>query len=418
MATFQYIATSNGSNKIVKGEIEALGRDDAIKSITKQQLTPIIIKPVTKLSNEIKFSLLKPRNVKQDELSIFTRQLSTMINAGVPLTRSLNSLQEHTENPVFRDTLDSIKGDVESGVSLADALSKHPKVFSDIYVNMVRAGEAAGILDEVLNRLAVQQEKSATIRKKIKSAMTYPVVLVVISVLAFFGLMIFVIPKIGQIIIDLGGPDAELPLITKIMLGISNFIISFWYILFPVIGACCVGIKKYLATPQGKTKFHIAILKLPAVSTIIKKVAVARFARTYASLIGAGVSVIEALSITSRAVGNKVYESALQEACTRLENGEQLSRVIEEKSDLFPSILAQMLAVGEETGQTDTVLAKVADFYEEEVDTAIESISSIIEPVMIVFMGGMVGLIAASVCYLSPVYRKTLRSRYYKRLML
>lgn len=397
MATFQYIATSNGSNKIVKGEIEALGRDDAIKSITKQQLTPISIKPVTKLSNEIKFSLLKPRNVKQDELSIFTRQLSTMINAGVPLTRSLNSLQEHTENPVFRDTLENVKGDVESGVSLADALGKHPKVFSDIYVNMVRAGEAAGILDEVLNRLAVQQEKSATIRKKIKSAMTYPVVLVVISVLAFFGLMIFVIPKIGQIIIDLGGPDAELPLITKIMLGISNFIISFWYILFPVIGACCVGIKKYLATPQGKTKFHIAILKLPAVSTIIKKVAVARFARTYASLIGAGVSVIEALSITSRAVGNKVYESALQEACTRLENGEQLSRVIEEKSDLFPSILAQMLAVGEETGQTDTVLAKVADFYEEEVDTAIESISSIIEPVMIVFMGGMVGLIAASV---------------------
>lgn len=397
MATFQYIATSNGSNKIVKGEIEALGRDDAIKSITKQQLTPISIKPVTKLSNEIKFSLFKPRNVKQDELSIFTRQLSTMINAGVPLTRSLNSLQEHTENPVFRDTLDSINGDVESGVSLADALGKHPKVFSDIYVNMVRAGEAAGILDEVLNRLAVQQEKSATIRKKIKSAMTYPVVLVVISVLAFFGLMIFVIPKIGQIIIDLGGPNAELPLITKIMLGISNFIISFWYILFPVIGVCCVGIKKYLATPQGKTKFHIAILKLPAVSTIIKKVAVARFARTYASLIGAGVSVIEALSITSRAVGNKVYESALQEACTRLENGEQLSRVIEEKSDLFPSILAQMLAVGEETGQTDTVLAKVADFYEEEVDTAIESISSIIEPVMIVFMGGMVGLIAASV---------------------
>ena len=397
MATFQYIATSNGSNKIVKGEIEALGRDDAIKSITKQQLTPISIKPVTKLSNEIKFSLLKPRNVKQDELSIFTRQLSTMINAGVPLTRSLNSLQEHAENPVFRDTLENIKGDVESGVSLADALSKHPKVFSDIYVNMVRAGEAAGILDEVLNRLAVQQEKSATIRKKIKSAMTYPVVLVVISVLAFFGLMIFVIPKIGQIIIDLGGPDAELPLITKIMLGISNFIISFWYILFPVIGVCCVGIKKYLATPQGKTKFHIAILKLPAVSTIIKKVAVARFARTYASLIGAGVSVIEALSITSRAVGNKVYESALQEACARLENGEQLSRVIEEKSDLFPSILAQMLAVGEETGQTDTVLAKVADFYEEEVDTAIESISSIIEPVMIVFMGGMVGLIAASV---------------------
>ena len=261
---------------------------------------------------------------------------------------------------------------------------------------MVRAGEAAGILDEVLNRLAVQQEKSTTIRKKIKSAMTYPVVLVVISVLAFFGLMIFVIPKIGQIIIDLGGPDAELPLITKIMLGISNFIISFWYILFPVIGACCVGIKKYLATPQGKAKFHIAILKLPAVSTIIKKVAVARFARTFSALMGSGAAVLESLEVTSHSVGNVVYEEALLKAAKEVENGKNLSTIIE-KTGLFPPIVSQMLAVGEETGQTDVVLVKVADFYEEEVDVAIDSIGSIIEPVMIVLMGGMVGLIAASV---------------------
>jgi type IV pilus assembly protein PilC len=265
---------------------------------------------------------------------------------------------------------------------------------------MVRAGEAAGILDDILKRLAMQQEKNATMRKKIKSAMTYPMVLIGITIIAFFGLMIFVIPQIGKILTDLGGEDAKLPVITQVMLAISDFLIHQWYILVPIVVVGIIFLSRYIKTPKGKSQFHHIVLKVPAVKTIVKKVAVARFARTFAALMGAGVAVLEALAVTSRAVGNVVYEEALVDAADQVKNGATLSSIIE-KNDLFPAIVAQMLAVGEETGQTDTVLIKVADFYEEEVDVAIDGLSSIIEPVMIVVMGGMVGLIAASV--MSPI---------------
>ena len=233
-------------------------------------------------------------------------------------------------------------------------------------------------------------------RKKIKSAMTYPMVLVFITIVAFFGLMIFVIPQIGKIIKDLGGPDAELPMLTKIMLGISDFLIHFWFIIIPLIVGSIILLLRFIKTPKGKRLFHRLILKIPAINSIIQKVAVARFARTFSALMGAGVAVLEALNVTARAVGNVVYEEALVAASEEVKNGKNLSSIIE-KNPMFPPIVAQMLAVGEETGQTDTVLVKVADFYEEEVDTAIDGISSIIEPVMILGMGAMVGLIAASV---------------------
>ncbi|HEX6416288.1 MAG TPA: type II secretion system F family protein, partial [Candidatus Saccharimonadales bacterium] len=286
--------------------------------------------------------------------------------------------------------------DVEDGAQLADALAKYPGTFSDVYVNMVRAGEAAGILDEILKRLAIQQEKNSTIRKKVKSAMTYPMVLVVITILAFFGLMLFVIPQIGKILQDLGGPDAELPALTQGMLGISGFMTNYWFIVFPLIIGGVFLLLRYLKTPKGKAIFHRFILKLPGIKSIVTKVAVARFARTFSALMGAGVAVLEALNVTAHAVGNVVYEQSLIDAAEEVKNGATLSSVIE-KNELFPAIVAQMLAVGEETGQTDTVLVKVADFYEEEVDVAIDGLSSIIEPVMILVMGSMVGLIAASV---------------------
>jgi type IV pilus assembly protein PilC len=261
---------------------------------------------------------------------------------------------------------------------------------------MVAAGEAAGILDDILKRLAMQQEKNASMRKKIKSAMTYPMVLVFITVGAFFGLMIFVIPQIGKIIKDMAGPDASLPALTQVMLAISAAIISYWYIVFPIIGAVIYGIIRYVKSPSGKKVFHRVILKIPGVGTIVQKVAIARFTRTFSALMGAGVAVLEALDVTSRAVGNSVYEDAIAQAAVEVKNGKQLSTIID-GNPLFPGIVAQMLSVGEETGQTDMVLVKVADFYEEEVDVAIDGISSVIEPVMIVFMGGMVGVIAASV---------------------
>ena len=395
MATFEYTAIGQKGDKL-SGTLDAADRAAVIKSLTAQNLRPLSIKEESGTSSKALLKLFKRGNVKSDELVVFTRELSAMVGAGVPLLRALNSLHEHAESKALQKILATVIKDVEGGDQLGDALAKHPNTFSDVYINMVRAGEAAGILDDILKRLAYQQEKNATIRKKIKSAMTYPMVLVGITVLAFFGLMLFVIPQIGNILTQLGGEDAQLPLITRFMLGLSSFILALWYIIIPLFAGAIFMTLKYLKTPSGKAIFHRLVLKIPGLKTIIMKIAVARFSRTFSALIGAGVPVLEALNVTARAVGNVVYEAALVEAGNAVESGATLSSEIE-KNPLFPAIVPQMLAVGEETGQTDTVLVKVADFYEEEVDVAIDGISAIIEPVMIVFMGGMVGLIAASV---------------------
>ncbi|MBC7565205.1 type II secretion system F family protein [Candidatus Saccharibacteria bacterium] len=398
MPKFAYVAV-NLQQKAVNGQTEQVDRTAVIAALTKQNLRPVSIRElaVKKGIGSIDFNnLFQATKVKNDQLVIFTRQLSAMVGAGVPLLRSLTSLEKHCEDPVLKKTLALVIKDVEGGNSLANSLAKFPLIFNDIYVNMVRAGEAAGIIDDILKRLAYQQEKSAAIRKKIKSAMAYPIVLMGITVLAFFGLMLFVIPQIGKILADLGGPDAKLPGITLFMLALSHFLTTYWYIIIPVIVGAVFGIIRYIRTPKGRRNFHLLILKIPGIKIIIRKSAVARFARTFSALMGAGVAVLECLEVTSRAVGNIIFQEALQEAAREVKNGKSLSSVIE-ANELFPGIVSQMLAVGEETGQTDTVLVKVADFYEEEVDLAIEGISSIIEPVMIVIMGSMVGLIAASV---------------------
>jgi type IV pilus assembly protein PilC len=396
MPRFLYTAT-NKQKKVVSGSFEAADRAAAMAALGKQDLTPISLSEGTakKAPGGI-LSFMGQGSVKSDDLVMFTRQLSAMVSAGVPLLRALTSLHDHTESKALKTVTEKIVKDVEGGMQLADALAKHPNTFSDVYINMVRAGEAAGILDEILKRLAMQQEKNASMRKKIKSAMTYPTVLIVITIGAFFGLMLFVIPKIGGILKDLGGPDAKLPPLTQAMLAISGFLLHYGLFLLPVVAVGVFFLIRFLKTPQGKAIFHRVVLKIPMISPIIQKVAVARFARTFSALMGAGVAVLEALNVTAHAVGNVVYEQALIDAAEQVKNGKTLSSVIE-KNDLFPPIVAQMLSVGEETGQTDTVLVKVADFYEEEVDVAIDGISSIIEPVMILVMGSMVGLIAASV---------------------
>lgn len=403
MATFRYIATDS-EKRPVQGTITAEDRATALASLNKQNLKPVSLKQVANRGPSIQFKgldIFGNNGVKSDALVIFTRQLSTMIAAGVPLLRSLNALRAHMESKALAKVLDEVIKDVEAGKPFHEALAKHPAVFSDVYVNMVRSAEAAGILDDVLNRLAGQQEKSATIRKKIKSAMAYPTVLAVIMTIAFFGLMIFVVPQIGKIVKDIGGPNAELPLITQFMLGLSSFLINFWWFWIPSIAALIYFTIRYIHTPSGRDQFHKLILKIPGIKTIVIKVAVARFSRTFSALMGAGVAVLEALHVTARAVGNVVYEKALIDAAEKVKEGKQLSEVLQTYDELFPNIVAQMLAVGEETGQTDTVLVKVADFYEEEVDVAIDGLGSIIEPVMIVLMGATVGLIAASV--MSPI---------------
>mgnify|MGYP000859272083 CR=1 FL=1 len=389
---FSYRAVDK-KNEIIEATVEASDQKAAVEAIRKIGYRPLAVR---KAKTNSFFTTKKAPKGKKDELVVFTRQLSAMISAGVPLVRSLHSLSGGTETKLtvaIKDVADQI----ESGYSFADSLAQHPDLFDDIYVNMVRAGEAAGIMDDILKRLALQQEKSATIRKKVKSAMAYPKVLMGIMTLAFFGLMMFVVPQIGEITVKMSDGKGEMPGVTKVMIGISDFILGYWYILFPILGGIIFGVSRYLKTPQGKVNFDRLILKIPGVKEIITKIAVSSFTRTFSALIGAGVSVIKTLEVSSNAVGNSVYKDALMNAAKDIKNGKQLSEVLGADRKLWPEIVEQMLAVGEETGNTDTVLVKVADFYDEEVDLAIDQISNIIEPVMIVLMGAMVALVAASV---------------------
>lgn len=397
MPTFSYIAIDNRGGT-VNGTADQLSRANVIDALSKQGLRPISVTETKAKSTgfELK-NIMGGNKIKSDQLVMFTRQLSAMVGAGVPILRALTALSEHiAESPLLKKILVNVIHDVEAGATLGDAFAKYPNTFNDVYVNMVRAGEAAGILDEILKRLALQQEKSMSMRKKIRSSMAYPIVLLGITVLAFFGLMFFVVPQIGKILTDLGGSEAKLPGITLAMLAASSFMIKYWYLVFLGIGGAVYGFVRYTRTPAGKFQLHTLLLKTPVIKVIVMKVAVAHFARTFSALTEAGVAVLEALTVTSRAVGNVVYEKALIQAEIEVKNGKSLSSVME-ANPLFPPIVPQMLLVGEETGQTEKVLVKVADFYEEEVDTAISSISSIIEPIMIVIMGAMVGLIAASV---------------------
>ena len=387
---FSYTATTT-DGKTLQGSAEAISQEALVALLHKQNLRPVIIKVDSGRGRRT-----HAKKVKIKDLVIFTRQLSTMVSAGVPLTRAMSTLQAQTENKYFKQVVAGIMKDVEGGMPLADAFAKYPNVFSDVYINMVRAGEAGGILDEILQRLASQVEQDATIRKKVKSAMMYPMVILTITVIAFFGIMLFIIPKIGKILKDLGGEKAQLPVYTKAMLAISGFLQHYAIIILPLLFGITYLLRRYIKTPGGKYKLHALLLRIPVVRNIVIKVAIARFARTFAALMSAGVGVLDALEVTGGAIGNKVIEAELKEAAKAVKNGKQLSEPLSTSSH-FPPIVSQMLAIGEETGQIDTILIKVADFYEEEVETTIDGLSSLIEPLMIVVLGSMVGLIAASV---------------------
>lgn len=392
MEQFTYTATKDG--KTLTGQISAANKQAAISSLKNQGVHPLVVKPASKSLSASKFLTRKKVNVK--ELAVFTRQLSTMVSAGVPLTRSLNTLQIQAPSKYFKQVIGDIAKHVEGGLPLADGFAKFPNVFSDVYVNMVRAGEAGGILDEILKRLATQIERDSSMRKKLKSAMTYPAVILTVTVVAFFGIMVFIMPKISTILTDLGGEDAELPIYTQLMLDISDFIRGNAIVIGIVTMIGLYLLRRYIKTPRGKYKFHALLLRTPIIKTVVIKVAIARFARTFASLMAAGVGVLDALEVTGGAIGNKVIEKELIEAAKEVKNGKQLSETLM-RGTHFPPIVSQMLAVGEETGQIDTILVKVADFYEEEVAATIDGLSSIIEPIMIIVLGGVVGLIAASV---------------------
>jgi len=416
MTKFSYKALKDG--KTITGLADAANKEALMATLTKQGLRPLVLKASSGSGGSSFFSLKGggSKKVKLRDLVIFTRQLSTMISAGVPLARSLAGLQSGAESPYLRVVIAGITKDIEGGTSLGDAFAKYPRVFSDVYVNMVRAGESGGILDEILKRLATQVEQDASIRKKIKSAMMYPIVILSVTVIAFFGVMLFIVPKLGGILLSLGGPNAKLPIYTQVLLNISKFCVSNSIIhtipgvaslplvgklpnlifIMAIVGVGVFYLIRYIRTPVGKYNFHAVLLKAPIFKVVILKIAIARFSRTFASLMSSGVSVLDALSITGGAIGNKVIERELENAAKEVKNGKQLSEALS-GSDHFPPIVSQMLSVGEETGQIDTVLIKVADFYEEEVAVMIDGLAAIIEPIMIILLGAAVGLIAASV---------------------
>lgn len=412
---FSYTAQTH-DGKQISGSYDAPDREAVIAALTRQGARPILIKEDEGGKKSGGMSNFFKPTVKLRDLVMFTRQLSTLVSAGVPLPRSLATLAEQAENKYFKTVIGSIQKDIEGGTSLGAAFSKFPDIFSEVYINMVKAGEAGGILDEILKRLASQSEKDATIRKKVKGAMTYPAVIFVVTILAFFGLMIFIVPQIGKILTSLSGGGAALPIYTRILLGISGFSTSNSIIQhIPVLSAvpllnkapnlifllmlAGIGIyflMRYISTPKGKYKYHAFLLKVPVVKVVITKVAIARFARTFSALASAGVTVLDALEITGGAIGNKVIEAELTAAAQEVRNGKPLSEPLS-KSKIFPPIVGQMLAVGEETGQIDKILVKIADFYEEDVDALIDSLGSILEPVLIIVLGGIIGLIAISV---------------------
>ena len=393
---FEYtVRTSIGG--IQKGTMTAHDRQSAINTLKQKGMQPLVVQPAKKTGLNMEVKLPGGGKVKSKDLVIFTRQFATMINAGVPILQALNTMREQTESAPMRAALEQVITDVQGGSSLSDSLAKHPAAFSETYVNMVRAGEAGGILDQILNRLALQVEKDSAIKNKFRGAMIYPIVVCLVAVGAVVFLMVAVIPKLASILKDAGG---ELPLQTKIIMGISDFLIQKWYIVIVIIILLVIAFRRYTATSAGKYKYHKLLLRTPIFGKIIMKVNVARFARTFSSLLGAGVSVLEALDTTAGALTNVVVKKALTDAAVQIKNGQPIAESLA-SSNVLPQIIIQMTAVGEETGQLDTVLNKVAEFYEEEVDTVINSLSSVIEPILIVSLGTVVGIIVASV--LGPI---------------
>ncbi|WP_119067197.1 type II secretion system F family protein [Rubrobacter indicoceani] len=334
--------------------------------------------------------ILEPfKTVKLGDLVVFTRQFATMINAGLPIVRALRALTDQTQNKKLRDALDAIRSDVESGYSLSEAMARHPEIFSKLYIEMVRAGEVGGVLDTVLLRVATQLEKDQELRRKVKSAMTYPTVVLILALVTGAAMLIFIVPIFARMFTDLGG---VLPLPTRIAIGISDLLTSIFGIIF---GLAAIGgvvfFLRWIKTENGRKVWGRIVLKIPAkIGDIVQKGAMARFARTLSSLGSAGVPILQALEITANASGNYVIESALLRSRDAIKEGRPLYLPLEEEP-VFPTMVTRMLAVGEETGETEEMLEKIADFYESEVDASVKALTSIIEPLMIVVVGGIVG---------------------------
>jgi type IV pilus assembly protein PilC len=393
-STFVWEGRSRGG-AVHKGEVEADSREAALAILRQQHIIVTAIKPKPK---EIK--LPGPGGkVSEKDLMLFTRQFSTMIDAGLPLVQCLDILGKQTESKDFVKIIMAIKNEVEGGSTFAEALRKHPKVFDDLYVNLVQAGEVGGVLDSTFARLAGYIEKARALKGKVKSAMVYPAAIVFVAISVIIFLMIFVIPVFAQMFQDFGG---ALPWPTQLVIGLSHFIKSSILFAIPGLIVAAFSFKQYYKTASGKLLIHRFLLRIPILGSLLQKAAIARFARTLSTLLGSGVPIIDSLDITARTAGNKVVEGAILASIGNIKEGQTLATPLA-KHAVFPPMVVQMVEIGDVTGALDAMLSKIADFYEEEVDRAVEALMAMLEPMMMVFLGVVLGFIIVAM-YL-PIFK-------------
>jgi type IV pilus assembly protein PilC len=386
MPTFVYTGRT-ASGEVRKGNVDAMNVAQATAALRRQQIIPSTITEKKGIGSiQIKIPGLGP-GIKTKELVVFTRQFATMIDAGLPLVQCLDILASQQDNQEFQRVINEVKASVEGGSTFADALKKHPKVFDSLFVNLIAAGEVGGILDTILNRLANFMEKAQKLKSKIKSALTYPLAVIVIATLVVTGLLVWVVPVFEDMFEGFG---QALPAPTQLVVGMSNFLRDYWYVLIGGIVGIFITIRQVRRTEGGKKFIDGVLLRVPVFGDLLRKTAVARFTRTLGTMMSSGVPILEALEIVAKTAGNVVVEDAIMKARKSLSEGKTLADPLAE-TKVFPPMVTQMIMVGESTGAMDTMLSKIADFYEDEVDVAVEALTSLIEPMLMAFLGVVVG---------------------------
>jgi type IV pilus assembly protein PilC len=395
MPSFVWKGKSLRTNQLQEGQLLADTRDAAIAVLRRQQIQ---VTAIREKGREIPVMRRLPQRIGPKRVAIFTRQFSVMLDAGLPLVQCLEILGDQEENRSFQTIIQTVRSDIESGASLADSMRKHPKAFDNLYTNMVAAGEAGGILDIILQRLSTYIEKSVKLKSQVKSALIYPVAILVIAAFVVFIILWKVIPVFAQLFAGLGG---EMPLLTRIVIGASNFVARYF---LPIIGLIVVGgiaLSRYHKTYRGRRVIDGTLIRIPVIGMLLRKIAVSRFCRTLSTLTASGVPILDGLEITAKTAGNAIVEDAVMVVRKSVEEGKTISEPLAE-TKVFPPMVVQMINVGEQTGALDQMLSKIADFYEDEVDTAVAGLMKLMEPVMIAVLGAVIGTIVAAM-YL-PLY--------------
>jgi len=401
MATFAYVGRTR-SGAVKKGELSAKTRDEAVDQLRKQSVVVTSLEEKKSGAGGFNVNISFGSGLTDKDLVVFTRQFGTMINAGLPLVQCLEILSTQSENKVLRETIGEVKTQVEAGSTFSDALRRHPKVFDDLYVNLVHAGEVGGLLDTILTRLAKYIEKAMKLKGQIKSAMIYPAAILGVAVVVIAVLMIWVIPIFAKMFNELSGGKMGLPGPTQLVIDISNIFTSYWYVMLGSIVAVIFGVKKYYSTSQGRMAIDKLLLKTPVFGDLIRKASVAKFTRTLGTLLASGVPLLDGMTICAKTAGNKVIEETLINARVSISGGKTIADPLA-ASGVFPKMVTHMIAVGESTGALDAMLGKIADFYEDEVDQAVASLTSLLEPIMMVFLGIVIGFIVVAM-YL-PIFK-------------